>query len=458
MPSPPLSRRHFVSQYAALAGSVSCATGVFSCNRVRRRPQILLRSSWQSVNIGDIGHTPGALSLLGKHFPEAEITLWPNRLGHGSRDLLTQSYPGLKFAEGSVDASGKPTTTALAAAWEETDLYLSGSGSGFPASGHAVAFAEATGKPVGVFGVSTDPVSGVSPGREPEGGTLDELRDMASRLPADHLPADLRFVIDRSAFFFCRDTISRDYLKAQGVRTPVLEFGPDAQLGMHLRDDENGLKYLQANQLEHNKFICVSPRLRYTPYYKINNTPRVETDDIKDAINSRTTEKDHAKLRDLIVAYVRNTGNKVLACPEMTYQVELAKESLIDPLPEDVKQRVVWRNTFWLPDEAAAVYAKAQAVISVECHSPLIALHQRTPAFYVRQPTDTCKGQMYRDFGAQDWFFEIDETNGDQLWSRLQGIVADPAAARAQVGSIMNTVEDLQSRMVQAVRSACNAV
>ena len=47
-------------------------------------------------------------------------------------------------------------------------------------------------------------------------------------------------------------------------------------------------------------------------------------------------------------------------------------------------------------------------MISVECHSPLIALHHGTPAFYVRQPTDTCKGQMYRDIGADEWFFEID--------------------------------------------------
>ena len=157
----------------------------------------------------------------------------------------------------------------------------------------------------------------------------------------------------------------------------------------------------------------------------------------------------------MIVAYVKNTGNKVLACAEMTYQVEMAKEVLVDPLPAEVKKNVVWRDTYWLPDEAASVYAKAQAVVSVECHSPLIALHNGTPAFYVRQPTDTCKGQMYRDFGANDWFFEVDETSGDQLWSRLQAIVRDPAKAKAKVKSIMATVEARQKRMVDAVRAAC---
>ena len=83
-----MNRRHFLAATtaAALAASLRGADP-------KRPPRILLRSSWQSVNIGDIGHTPGALSLLWKHFPECEITLWPGELGHGSRDLLTKGYP-----------------------------------------------------------------------------------------------------------------------------------------------------------------------------------------------------------------------------------------------------------------------------------------------------------------------------------------------------------------------------
>ncbi|MDX2152778.1 MAG: polysaccharide pyruvyl transferase family protein [Bryobacteraceae bacterium] len=441
-----MNRRRFLASSAASASLLRA--------QPRRPPRILLRSSWQSVNIGDIGHTPGALALLWKYIPEAEITLWPGRLGHGSRELLTRGYPRLKIAEGALDAKNAPSTPELARAWEEADLYLSGSGSGFPASQHAIAFQRATSKPVGVFGVSTDPVSGIAPNRLAEGGTLEQLRSKALALPPDHLDAEQRYIIDRAAFFFCRDTISRDYLKAQAVKTPILEFGPDAQLGMTLRDDAKADAWLKENQLAPGRFICVIPRLRYTPYYRVNNTPRTPSDDVRDAINNRTTETDHAKLRDMIVAYVRKTGNKVMACAEMTYQVDMAKEVLVDPLPADVRKNVVWRSTYWLPDEAASVYAKAQAVVSVECHSPLIALHNGTPGIYVRQPTDTCKGQMYRDFGAGDWFFEIDEATGDKLWSRLEAIHARPAQAKTHVRSIMTTVEKLQKRMVDAVRAA----
>jgi hypothetical protein len=444
----PTTRRTFLAGLAA----PGFATALQSPGR---KPTILLRSSWQTVNIGDIGHTPGALTLLSRYFPEAEVILWPNRLTGEVRNMLTKGYPRLKIAEGSLDKSNKPNTPELAKAWEDADFYLSGSGSGFPASSHAAAFRRATGKPIGVFGVSTDPISGIGDGREPEGGTLEQIRARTAALPATHLSPALRSIIDSAAFFFCRDTLSRDYLKSQGVKTPVLEFGPDAQLGMHLRDDAKGFAYLTRNHLEEGKFICVIPRLRYTPYSREKNVPRVAADDIKDAINNRTTPKDHAKLRDLMISYVKNTGNKVLACAEMTYQVDLAKQFLVDPLPAEVKKNVVWRDTFWLPDEAASVYSKARAVISLECHSPLIALRNGTPTFYVRQPTDTCKGQMYRDIGADDWFFEVDETTGEQLWSRLAAIESDPAKAKAKVKSIMTFVEGRQKRMVEAVRASC---
>jgi hypothetical protein len=141
----------------------------------------------------------------------------------------------------------------------------------------------------------------------------------------------------------------------------------------------------------------------------------------------------------------------------MTYQVPMGKEVLVDPLPADVKKNVIWRDSFWLPDEAASVYSKALAVVSVECHSPLIAYRNGTPAFYVRQPTDTCKGQMYRDFGAGEWLFEVEETDGEQLWSRLSAVHRDPAAAKAKVRSIMAAVDARQKRMAQAVREACGA-
>jgi len=445
-----MNRRTFLAQTAAaaLAPSVFAATAKSS-----RPPRILLRGSWQSVNIGDIGHTPGALRLIGKYFPEAEMTLWHGTLGHGSDAFLRKAFPRLKFVSGAIGANGRPAAPALAAAWQDADFLLHGSGSGFGARAQLAAWHRATGKPFGVFGVSDDPISGFGAGREPEGGSLATLRAAAAKLPATRLAEETRWVIERSAFMFCRETLTRDYLKAQGVRAPILEFGPDSQLGMSDRDDARGAAYLQAQGLAEGRFLCVIPRLRYTPYYRMGRT-RDALDDTKDAINLRWKERDNAKLRDLIVRYVRATGNKVLACAEVTYQIELAKEMLVDPLPPDVKPHVVWRDTFWLPDEAAAVFARAEAIVCMDCHSPLIAYHHGTPAFYVRNATDTWKGWMYADIGVSDWLFEADETSGEELWTRLAQIHANPAAARARVKTVMAGVEKAQRRMVEALQRA----
>ena len=59
---------------------------------------------------------------------------------------------------------------------------------------------------------------------------------------------------------------------------------------------------------------------------------------------------------------------------------------------------------------------------------------------------------MYRDFGANDWFFEVDESTGRKLWSRLERIVKDSRGAKAKVRSILATVEARQKRMVDVVR------
>lgn len=357
-----------------------------------------------------------------------------------------------------MGADGKPTTPALTAAWGDHDFMLHGSGSGFGARAQLAAWHRATGKPFGVFGVSDDPISGFGPGRDPEGGSLAALQAAAAKLPPTHVDAETRWIVERSSFMFTRETLTRDFYAAQGVRAPILEFGPDAQLGMSDRDDARGAAYLKTHGLADNRFICVIPRLRYTPYYRMGTAKRVANDDIKAAINARWKERDNEKLRDLIVRYVRATGNKVLACAEVTYQIELAKETLFDPLPADVKKNVVWRESFWLPDEAAAIFARAEALVCMDCHSPLIAYHHGTPAFYVRNATDTWKGQMYADIGVADWLFEADATSGEELWSRLAPLHADPAKVRARVKTVMAGVEKVQRRMVEALQHAVQRV
>ena len=208
-----LTRTAAVAAASALPASLPGLRAATNSSRPGRPPRILLRGSWQSVNIGDIGHTPGALRLIELHFPESEVILWPGQLGHGSREFLLKAFPKLRIADPgptALGADGRPVSPELKAAWEEADIMIHGSGSGFGARAHLAAWHRATGKPYGVFGVSVDPISGFGDDRDPEGGTLASIRTRIEQLPRTHLDAETRWIIDNAAFMFTRETLSRE--------------------------------------------------------------------------------------------------------------------------------------------------------------------------------------------------------------------------------------------------------
>ena len=136
-----MNRRQFL--HAALAASLAPARGFA---QAARPPKILLRSSWQTVNIGDIAHTPGMLALLEKHRPGAEITLWPSSVDRGVEEILRARFPKLRIAKSKAEQEG-----ALAAC----DFFLHGSGPGLVGR-KEVALAQQAGKPYGFAGVTNN--------------------------------------------------------------------------------------------------------------------------------------------------------------------------------------------------------------------------------------------------------------------------------------------------------------
>ena len=80
------TRRHFISALtAALGGSVFAADGM--------PKTILLQSAWDTVNIGDIGHTPGTLRILEQHLPEVHVILWASKLDDRIRAMIQRRFP-----------------------------------------------------------------------------------------------------------------------------------------------------------------------------------------------------------------------------------------------------------------------------------------------------------------------------------------------------------------------------
>ncbi len=400
----------------------------FTRKEANLRPlKILLRSSWQTVNIGDIGHTPGILRLLRDHLPDAEVTLWAVNLDYGVDEMLRRDFPNVRIIDDAAAADCGPSSREGRQLWDDADFFLHGSGPYVVSHRQLRAWAD-SGRPYGVYGL-----------------TLENLDD------------GLVDLLSGADFVFCRDSISLQTARARGVTSTYLEFAPDAAFAATDRDDESADRFLTANGLAEVDFICVISRLRYTPYHLIHHHDPSARELRRARVSEVNQHSDHERLRRVIIRWVRETGRKVLVCPEMTYEIELTKEELVDPLPDDVRSHVVWRSTYWRPDEAASVYARSVAVVSMEMHSPILAFAVDTPAIYLRLPTDTCKGQMWRDVGLPEWIFEIDDTDGDDLATSLLQLTAEPERTARKLRHAQDRVAHLQAFSMEIVRLAANA-
>ncbi len=420
-----LSRRDWIKRTGVLSTGImlnSVLTGL----TFKKKPVILVVSGWQDVNIGDIAHTPGLLHVLETFMPGSKIILWKRSNGEEVKKLLNKNFPKVKIIYGGVDAEKNVSNKEITEAFKEADIMIHGSGPLLVGADNLAAWMKYSEKPFGVFGTTLQ-----NPGEYHVG------------------------ILKKASFIFTRETHSINHLKKAGISGNHVAFAPDATFFLNIQDKVKADKFLQENELEEKKFICAIPRLRYTPYHKFNSNRNGWSDEkIRqvEETNEKYKEVDHAKLREAMIAWVRETKQKVLVCPEMTYQVDIMDELLIDPLPEDVKPFVVKRG-YWLPDEAASVYAKAHTVLSFECHSPIIAAANGTPMFYLRQPEDTIKGQMYYDLGFDDWTFEIDNTTGKQIADRLREIWKDYDKAKEKLAFSMNKVDKIYAERCKFVQS-----
>ncbi|QYY35522.1 polysaccharide pyruvyl transferase family protein [Ruficoccus sp. ZRK36] len=419
------------------------------------RPCVLLRSSWQTVNIGDIGHSPGVITLLEKHIPEARIVLWAGNVDRGVREMLLRRFPDLEIVQGQMGPDGRGDNEDLERALEEADLLLHGSGPSVVAQDDLEDWIKRTDKPFGIYGVTIDPLAIRT--QPDEGGSLQDQRDAVRALPADHISADLRAVLEKSQFVYCRDSLTLEYLQLQKVNCPCIEFAPDGAFGCDLHDDASADAFMSKHGLKTGEFLSVIPRLRYTPYHEIHHQPQTPVTRERGRISDKYVDTDLSKMGATITAWIEKTGMPVLLCPEMTYQVEVAKRLYDEHIPAEVKDKVVWRPDYWLPDEACSTYERSHTVLSLDNHSPIFALALGTPTIFLRHPTDTTKGWMWPDIGMDEWFFEIDLCEGPEITEALLRIAEDRPAALETVERLMKGVRAQQASTMAKVRESLEA-
>ena len=386
-------------------------------------PRILLRSSWQTVNIGDIAHTPGVLAILERYLPDAHITLWPSNVDNGVAEMLHQRFPRLSILDKSAD---------LTAVFAEHDFLLHGSGPSLVAERDVRRWQEATDKPYGVYGITVSRQSSTA----------------TAATDPQKLQATME-LLSGAEFVFFRDSVSLELARACGCTCPIMQFGPDGAFATDVRDDARASAFLKQHELTEGQFLCCIPRLRYTPYWTIPEK-KAAFDPIKHARNEALKEHDHAPHRQAIIEVVSQTQLKVLICPEDRTQMAVGKELLYDPLPADVKRRVVWRPDYWLTGEALATYTRSAGLFGNEMHSPIMSIGHGIPAIVCRWAEQTSKGMMWRDIGLEQWLFDFDNpADPPRLPEVVLHMAKDPVAAKAIAQAAQQRVIDRQRETME---------
>jgi polysaccharide pyruvyl transferase WcaK-like protein len=385
-----LTRRDFVAHSTLIIGSL-LAGQAFAGDKARP-PRILLRSSWQTVNIGDVAHTPGLLHLLEASIPGAEIYLWPGSVDNGVEEMLQKRFPKLVILKGS---------SQITQALTDCDFLVHGSGPYLVAADSLARWRRETGKPYGIFGIT---VSGLN---------------------QDNLD-----LLNGARFVYLRDSVSLKHARDKGCRAPVVKFGPDAAFATDLRNDKAAIAWMEAHHLEEGKFLCCIPRLRFTPYWEFHGRP---FDQKRHDRNEAMKEHDHAPLREAVIAVTQQTDLKVLLCPEDKSQIAVAREMIYDKLPENARAKVVLRGDFWNLDEALSTYVRSAGLFGNEMHSPIMSIGNGIPAIVCRFAEQTSKGIMWRDIGLDEWLFDLDDENDlKRIAGAVLAMAEDPAAAKAK--------------------------
>lgn len=416
-----LNRRHFIGAVsaAALGASALAAPG--------DPKTILLQSAWDTVNIGDIGHTPGTLRIIEQHLPDARVILWAMKLDERVSAMLRARFPKVEILQGSL--TGKTERDEkLREAIGRADLFIRNSGMGQDTS--FMEYCRKIGKPYGLYGQSY-------------------FLSMVEGKGA----AERKEILNGAAFIYCRETKTLDILRNAGVKPPVLEFGPDGCFGIDVRDEARGLDTMKKLGLEERKFITIQLRTNTAklPGVDDSRTPKLNPlhptpEQIAD------DERRAAVYRDLITRWVQRTGFKVLIAPEVKKEMEHNKRLVYEPLPADIRQHVVNLDSFWNADEAASVFARAHTAVCHEPHSLIIALAAGTPVIHTYSEFHSPKCWMFKDIGLPEWLLEYDSTPAAKMAETLLAIHDDYPGALAKVKKAMAFVHQRQADTMGVVK------
>lgn len=422
-----LNRRSFLKHSVGLPGLLAAIPALDGCSGESSKT-ILLRSSWQVENIGDIAHTPGVLALIEQYLPDVSVQLWPSNVGSGVEEMLMARFPKLKILKSEAEKKRS---------LQECDFLLHGSGPALVGRKELERWRNQTSKPYGIYGITFPGVYG--------------FEDQRSK----YNPVDIE-IFNGAAFTYFRDSVSLDFAKQKGAKCPVMGFCPDGAFAVDVKNDAAAESFLKAHGLERGKFVCVIAQFRFTPWWELP-TKNPTVNEAKKAWNQKMKEHDNAPVRQAIIEVVKQTDLKVLIVPENQTEIRIGKEMLYDPLPDDIKARVVWRDTYWLTDEAVSTYARSAGFFGLEMHSPIMCIAVGVPAIVCRFAEQTSKGFMWKDIGLDDWLFDMDnEADVSRLVPTVLAMLKNPGESKRKVMAAKKRVTGYQQETMETLGGFLN--
>lgn len=423
-----LNRRNFLKHSVGLAGLLAAIPALESCNDSKKRT-IVLRSSWQVENIGDIAHTPGVLALIERYLPHVSVQLWPTSVDSGVEEMLMARFPKLRILKSEAEKDQS---------MQQCDFMLHGSGPSLVGRRDLQRWRKETGKPYGIYGITF-----------PGSYGFEEQRNKYN-------PLDIELFNDASFAYF-RDSVSLAFAKEKGAKCPIMGFCPDGAFAIDVRNDNAAEEFLKAHGLETGKFVCAIAQFRFTPWWELP-TKNPTVNEAKKAWNQKMKEHDNGPIRQAIIEVVKQTDLKVLIVPENETEIRIGKEMLYDPLPEDIKARVIWRDKYWLTDEAVSTYARSAGLFGLEMHSPIMCIGLGIPAIVCRFAEQTSKGFMWRDIGLDDWLFDMDtESDVNRIVPTVLEMLKNPDESRRKVLAAQKIVTRDQRETMETLGGFLNS-
>ncbi|MCB1224286.1 MAG: polysaccharide pyruvyl transferase family protein [Verrucomicrobiales bacterium] len=257
-------------------------------------------------------------------------------------------------------------------------------------------------------------------------------------------PSNLIFgpLFKDARFVYARDPDSLAYLQQQGLLCARSGWRPDTTFFFNGFDNAWADAFMKRHALETGRFITVTVR-------SANQTGPLAgtmTDEREEAIMSR--------MRRFIEQWVAKTGLPVVLAPEVKSEVQAAHERIFAKLSPEAQKKTIELAEFWTTEQAYSLYQRAQAVVSMEMHSVIMAVSLGTPVLMPQFSENGRKVWMLEELGLGDWIFDIDEPKSPEaVLAAALKIHADPAAAQARVRAQLPRIRQLGLSVITEVET-----